>query len=297
LLGTLSRHYALPISVGSLASFSDAGASDTHAAVVDWGDGSAPEVVAVNQGAGSGTLAGSHAYAVGGIYTITLALTDDDTGATTVTTTAVVRGVGLLNGTLFVVGGGEDDNVSFHQTGKGDLHVHASVIPDKSRAFDAADVERVIAYLGDGDDHLSLSNQAAMPAVIHGGAGDDHLIAGGGPTALLGDDGDDDLIGHAGRNILIGGAGKDRLGGGTSGDVLIGGSTGIDQDDSALLAAAAAWNAPASYPVRTAAIAAMIAGNDDGDQDKLTGGPAQDLFYAGADDILHALKRDEHVLQ
>jgi hypothetical protein len=284
-----------PVSI--LANFSDAGVRDTHAAVVDWGDGSAPEAVTVHQGAGSGTVIGSHPYAVGGIYTITVSLTDDDTGAAAVTTTAVVRGVGLLNGTLFVIGGGDNDNVGFNRTGKGELRVRSGIVPDKWRAFDAAQVERIIAYLGAGDDHLSLANQAAMPAVIHGGAGDDHLIAGGGPTALLGDDGDDTLIGHVGRNILVGGAGKDRLGGGTSGDVLIGGRTSADQDDNALLAATAAWDAPAIYLVRASAIAAAIAVNDDGDPDKLTGGRAQDLFYAGAGDILNGVKRDERVLQ
>ena len=283
--------------VNLLASFSDAGVLDTHVAVVDWGDGGAPEIVTVNQGAGGGTVTGSHAYAAGGIYSITLVLTDDDTGAATATTTAVVSGVGLSNGTLFVIGGVGDDNVSFHRTaGDGRLHVNASFIADHSRDFDEAAVERIIAYLGEGDDHLSLSNHATMPAVVHGGRGDDDLISGGGPTALLGDEGDDDLIGHVGRNLLIGGAGNDRLLGGTSGDVFVGGSTGLDQDDAALLAAAVDWNAADPYLLRAAAIAAAIVVSDDADVDRLTGGRAQDLFFVGTDDVLNAVKRDELVL-
>ena len=50
------------------------------------------EAIAVNQNAGSGTVQGSHAFAAGGIYTITVTLTDDDTGIDTAMTTAIITG-------------------------------------------------------------------------------------------------------------------------------------------------------------------------------------------------------------
>ncbi|TWT43356.1 PKD domain-containing protein [Botrimarina hoheduenensis] len=62
--------------------FSDPGLRDTHLATIDWGDGSAPETLAVSFIAGMGQIDGSHTYADNGLYTATIILTDDDTGST-----------------------------------------------------------------------------------------------------------------------------------------------------------------------------------------------------------------------
>ena len=71
------------------ATFSDAGANDTHTAQIDWGDGTA--VVAGN--VGTGTVSGSHAYGAPGTYTVTVTVTDDDTGAGSDTLTVTVSGI------------------------------------------------------------------------------------------------------------------------------------------------------------------------------------------------------------
>ncbi|MEX2546446.1 MAG: PKD domain-containing protein, partial [Chloroflexota bacterium] len=60
-----------------LATFTDPGTLDTHIATIDWGDGTV-EAGTLSQGAGSGTVSGTHAYAVGGDYTVTITVTDDD---------------------------------------------------------------------------------------------------------------------------------------------------------------------------------------------------------------------------
>jgi len=50
---------------------------DTHTAVWDWGDGcTSPGIV--DESDGCGTVSGSHVYVTPGVYTLTLAITDDD---------------------------------------------------------------------------------------------------------------------------------------------------------------------------------------------------------------------------
>jgi Ca2+-binding RTX toxin-like protein len=273
-----------PVNVSG--SFTDIGVLDTHSAMVDWGDGSV-EALALVQGAGSGTVQGSHAYAAGGIYTITLTVTDDDTGSHQMSTLAVITGVGLNNGVLYVIGSAEDDTAHIHQTGNGSIKVHASFIPEPFREFDADEVEEIISYLCQGDDRLTIAGNVRKPAIVHGDAGDDHLHGGGGPTVLLGGSGNDTLIGQSGSSILIGGTGRDRLVGGHGGDLLIGGSTTFDHNqDAALSSAVALWADPlAPYEERATAVDAFLAVADDGDADKLTGSAGQDLFYAGIGDV------------
>ncbi len=60
------------------ASFSDAGADDTHTATVDWGDLGPVEPVPVEGGPGGGTLAAPHLYASDGLFDVEVCVTDDD---------------------------------------------------------------------------------------------------------------------------------------------------------------------------------------------------------------------------
>ena len=271
--------------VNVLAKFTDVGMLDTHVAEVDWGDGEI-ELVTVNQGVMSGTVTGRHEYTSGGIYTITVTLTDDDTGTATADTTAVVTGVGLNDGVLYLIGTSGNDGVSINGFKKEFLKVHATFIPDDFRTFHTADVGKIVAYLCEGDDEFEISRHVATPVIIHAGAGDDFVGAGAGPAVLLGDQGNDTLIGNAHRSILIGGLGRDRLIGGKDEDVLIGGTTAQDQDDNALMAALAAWNSSDVYSDRVAAIDALVAVHDDQENDKLTGSSGRDLWFAGLTDDL-----------
>lgn len=61
------------------ASFTDPGLPDTHTATIDWGDGIV-EPGSVAQGAGSGTVSGSHQYFVPATYIVQVCVTDDDGG-------------------------------------------------------------------------------------------------------------------------------------------------------------------------------------------------------------------------
>lgn len=89
------------------STYQDPGASDTHTATVDWGDGSPVEsagVVPDPAEPGSGRLTGTHTYADDGTYTVTVTVTDDDgasgsdTFAVTVSADAPPLHIGLPEG-------------------------------------------------------------------------------------------------------------------------------------------------------------------------------------------------------
>jgi hypothetical protein len=64
-------------------SFRDRNKGDTHSAMVDWGDGSAPQAAAVSEREGRGALSAAHTYASAGDYAIVVRVTDS-AGRTTV---------------------------------------------------------------------------------------------------------------------------------------------------------------------------------------------------------------------
>jgi PKD repeat protein len=68
--------------VSVAAAFTDADMGDTHTATVDWGDGTGAESGSVTEVDGSGTVAGSHAYADDAIYTVTVTVDDGRGGVT-----------------------------------------------------------------------------------------------------------------------------------------------------------------------------------------------------------------------
>jgi hypothetical protein len=78
-----------PVSIS--ANFSDAGTHDTHVVTVAWGD-TQSETFTPGETNGAGTISRSHIYAVYGVYTITVTITDDDGGVAV--RTATVNGNG-----------------------------------------------------------------------------------------------------------------------------------------------------------------------------------------------------------
>jgi hypothetical protein len=284
------------------ATFTDVGTLDVHTATIDWGDGTTTTGI-VSESGGSGTVSGSHPYATGGIFTITVTLTDDDTGVASTTTTAIVTGVGVNNGVLYVIGTSADDHVTVNQQGNGLYKVHADFLPDGNfRTVSSAGVTLIHIVLCAGNDHATIAGNIDTPSVIEGDGGDDHLNGGGGSNIILGGSGDDMLTGGSARDILIGGTGADRLVGNGGDDILIGGWTIYDSIPAsnqlanlpALFSIRDRWNTNDAAPDRMADVENdSIDGfflemgqtvNNDDDDDVLTGSSGADWFLLFPDD-------------
>ncbi|MCU7918440.1 MAG: hypothetical protein KZQ95_08800 [Candidatus Thiodiazotropha sp. (ex Epidulcina cf. delphinae)] len=130
---------------------------------------------------------------------------------------------------------------------------------------------------GDGDDYLE--GNAGIDKLdggdgndeLRGGAGDDGgndggLSGGVGSDALYGEAGNDTLDGGVGRDLLVGGLGQDHLLGGEGIDILFGDHRYLDE----------AANQTNQYVLV-----------DDGVADRLEGGNGDDLYYAGAGDVIN----------
>jgi Ca2+-binding RTX toxin-like protein len=238
------------------------------------------------------------------VYTVTVELRDEHGAADVRTSTAVVTGVGVNDGVLYVIGTNADDHVTINATGKSSYRVHASFLPDRGhwRDVSAADVRRIAIILCNGDDHATVAGSIRTTVVIDGGAGNDHLNGGGGSNLIWGGPGNDRLIGGPARDILIGGAGADRLVANGGEDMLLAGSTIYDpghdhlsQDFAeALLAVLAEWQrTDLTAAARKANIERGVGPGgavrldrstllNDSDADTLTGASVDDWFLADA---------------
>jgi hypothetical protein len=307
---------ATPAGIGqtvtATATYTDVGTLDTHTVSIDWGDGTTTV-----GSAALGTATGNYVYGSGGVYTVAMTVTDDDSVATSAVTTAYATGVGVHNGQLQIIGTNDPDHVTVNLAGSGAdrvVRVHASFLPDPGFVdVPLAGLSSILLMLFDGDDQASLAGNMTLPAVLDGGAGNDHLFAGGGGAVLLGGTGNDFLSGGPGNDILIGGEDADELNGGSGEDILIGGTTvydGVDPTDpnhQALFALLAEWTSGDAINVRVANLRTgnvttggrkLVKGDtvhDDGDRDLLNGASNIDwYFFLLGEDQINGTRRGEY---
>jgi Ca2+-binding RTX toxin-like protein len=87
-------------------------------------------------------------------------------------------------------------------------------------------IKRVNVSLLGGDDvfGVTANTPKLLPMTLDGGAGNDNIGAGDGPTTILGGLGDDVLHSGNGNDLVDGGDGHDTLTGGGGNDTLLGGA-------------------------------------------------------------------------
>jgi Ca2+-binding RTX toxin-like protein len=265
-------------------------------AVIDWGDGSPDESLAdLNN-------APTHAYASEGIYHVTVSVTDDHGTVTTMPHIVTIDSSVVVAGTTFAMNAGNlsvtapatDNTITLSV---GSLIVEVDGVPTE---FDPTPAS-VTIHAGNGNDKITVDSAITIEVIVHGGAGNDTIIAGSGNDKLhggdgndilVGQDGDDLLIGGPGRDILIGGDGKDGIHGKADEDILIAGIVNFGTAlEAALADIQAEWLSNRNFLERTANIEGWGCNPttyrlnsttvlDDDDKDMLHGDQGMDWFFA-----------------
>ncbi|MGH7204364.1 MAG: PKD domain-containing protein [Candidatus Levyibacteriota bacterium] len=84
IIGTITASpnpVAVNTSTNITANFTDPNTSDSHTAIIDWGDGAGSQSATVTESNGSGSVTGSHTYTTAGVYSVNVTVTDS-AGAT-----------------------------------------------------------------------------------------------------------------------------------------------------------------------------------------------------------------------
>lgn len=264
------------------ASFVDIDHVGVVTARIDWGDGTFSHPTPVTTGL-NGALAATHAYAEGGLFTVTLALgvLGGAVPDSTATTTAVAPGVGVRDGELQIIGTAANDRLRITLR-RGAIHVRTNILSDRSHVVAEGAVDRILMLLQDGHDTASISRSLAQAAHADGGPGNDRIATGSGTSVLSGGDGNDRLRGGNADDRLDGGDGNDHLSGGHGDDVLSGG----DGDDRM-------WGGDGDDDLDSGAGHDLLVGNL-GD-DLIQGGAGDDRIHghAGRDLLIGGAGRDQ----
>lgn len=203
--------------VSVLGSFTDLDDSDLHDAIVDWGDGttSAAFIDPANR-----TLSADHEYADGGIYGITVTLTDGNGGVDVQTTQAVVQGIGLVDGKLYVIGTNERDHVKI-RTQHGRLTVKSKLGGNhQSATFAVDDVTKVIVLTCAGADHIDVLTPSHILVHVESGDGNDHILTANGNDFIDAGNGRDHICSFGGEDVIFAGAGHDHVWAGAGDDFV-----------------------------------------------------------------------------
>ena len=198
--------------------FEDVNLADVHLVTVDWGDGSALESIAVDQLANS--FNGTHSYNDGGIYSVTVTVDDGNNGIDSQTTSAVVQGVGLVDGSLYIISSNGHDWVKVREHGgllhadlwlNGHRHNHHRRWQYQSHTrehFNPADVNEIVVFSCDGHDGIDVWASSGIPVIVDAGKGHDSVWTAGGDDTVLGGEGNDYIRTYGGNDTIDAGDGN-----------------------------------------------------------------------------------------
>ena len=222
----------------------------THAATWDWGDGTktAGTISEVN---GCGAVTASHAYAVSGTYTITLAVTQQPSAsvATIIGSVVVLQpGAPVLmpdpidptKTALYVACTCGHDQILFGVGLTGGNGVVQVAVNGRILGT-YKPTGHLIAYALGGHETIMVGSKITQPAWLFGGGGNNTLVGGGG------------------KNLLIGGPGTNKLTagpGGSANNMLIPGTSPLETNFQALCTAMAQWGSGSSSAQNAAALLA-----------------------------------------
>jgi hypothetical protein len=289
---------------------------------IDWGDGSAEQIVQRTPGNDTGVSV-SHVFTESGSYSVTVFAADQDGHGSApanqsidITPWAVETQADPLhpNKTMqvLVVGGSSGADSIFISRGPHGRGIAVDItektLHQHLHHVFSGRIDRIVVYGQDGNDYIQVSQNIKLTSELFAGNGNNVLIGGGGDNILVGGAGNNVLIGGRGRNLMIGGRGKDTLVGYGHDDILIGGWTDYDANEIALRAVMAEWESRADYKTRVGHILGTLAGghngkyhlnattvHDSGNADVLIGGNGRDWFFAGTEDKIKHRRRNEIV--
>lgn len=120
------------------------------------------------------------------------------------------------------------DGYSYVIDSAGPLEVGGTICkhpPENSNELicEAPPIAGFIVNGGGHDDEVVVSRAITIPTTLHGAAGKDVLLGGGGSDKIVGGPGNDLLKGRGGNDAIFGGPGSDILKGGRGDDALHGG--------------------------------------------------------------------------
>jgi RTX calcium-binding nonapeptide repeat (4 copies) len=291
--------------------------------------GALPSGVAfVDNGNGAATLSGTPDVGTDGSYSITITAQNgvSPDAAQTFTLTVSPLNAGTIqllrdpinpSSNALVVNGTANDDTIMISKGPGANKVTATITSSGlsvKQTFSTSAFDRIIVYGGEGNDHIQVGNEVVAPAILLGGAGNDTIVAGGGPTIEVGGAGNDVLTGGPKNDILIGGGGSDVLVGKGRNNILIAGTTAYDSKLVALGAIMNVWETTTdtTYAANVAALGGSsftykldaTTVHDDGVGNLLFAGSGLDWIFANengvgnngaTDTVIGARKKDDVV--
>ena len=140
--------------------FLDEDILNRHTVTIDWGDGRFMTTFDVEPQESFHAPVLGYTYRDGGVYTIKVTVTDEVGGSDSLSATAIVSGVSVVEGVLNVIGTADDDTIEIDKA-DGQLRVRTSFAND---FFLSESVTSILISAFGGDDQITIADDVNVPA-------------------------------------------------------------------------------------------------------------------------------------